>query len=59
MMKLGRLPLFSMRTSEELREEGRGLNLEWLIGNQPLKPEPRLGMKDEPHPSEERRDRDQ
>jgi hypothetical protein len=65
MMRLGRLPLFSMRTSEELREEGHRERLIGEIANQPPPPfrfEPHpwfRGTTDAPHPSEKRRDRDQ
>jgi hypothetical protein len=68
MMRFGRMPLFPMRTSEELREEGRQLNLERLISDiarnplPPLKFEDRPWMKEMmngPHSSEERREQHQ
>jgi hypothetical protein len=42
MMRFGRMPLFPMQTSEQLREEGRRINLERLISDiaadKPLQP---------------------
>jgi hypothetical protein len=61
MMRFGRMPLFSMRTSEELREEGRRLNLERLMSdiiNQPIR-RPAMETIDGSCPPEERRDRNQ
>lgn len=49
MMRFGRMPLFPMQTSEQLREEGRQINLERLISDiagQPLKFEHHPWMKE-------------